>query len=59
MKQRPETKADIVVDHAVRWATNILIEVNVNYASKINPEAAKHLRNAVNSLQEIYSLIGR
>ncbi len=48
---------ELVVDHAIRWTSNILTEVLGNHARFIRPSTRERLRDAVNALSEARSTI--
>ena len=47
-------EAKIIVDHAVRWAQNILVEVLANHGEFINDEAREILRDITTKINQIH-----
>jgi hypothetical protein len=45
-----ETKVELILN-AIRWVSNILVEILSNYGS-INQEGREHLRSAIASLHK-------
>jgi hypothetical protein len=52
MKTSIETREEIV-NHAVRWANNMLSEVLHNHGSILRPESRGFLRKAINALGDV------
>ena len=52
--QKSPTKAarETAVDHAVRWASNILVEVLSNHGEHLPETKRRHLRAAIQELGE-------
>jgi hypothetical protein len=47
-----QVEAHIVVENALRWVSNILVEVQTNHSEYINPDAADKLRDAIRTLHD-------
>ena len=68
LRERGEAKAALeaareerraaIVENAVRWCQNILVEVQANHAEHITPNERRCLRTAISHLTE-YHLAGR
>jgi hypothetical protein len=52
MSSSRQIEANFVVSNALRWASNILVEVQGNHSEYINPDAADKLRDAIRTLHQ-------
>lgn len=56
MTKRPNPKrveeAHVVLENAMRWTSNILVEVQANHGEYMPQVAAEHLRQSIRSLHD-------